>query len=335
MTLALPALALALAAAQAPVPRAEPAAPPSSPPAPAPRPASSAGPAADLPAAAGADAARATATGAEGLDWSRVPASVGADALTPAQRAVLAQVLERSYCYCGCPHSLLGCLTTHPACEHAPRMGALAARLAGLGLPPGDVEKALVDYYASFDRVKRANLDVSGFGPPLGEPAAPITLIVFSDFQCPFCQQFRPRLEALVERHKGRVKLYAKPFPLATHPRALAAAEAAEWARAQGIFWEFHDAMFENPKALDDDALAALATRLGKDGDDLRAALQEQRFREKVQFAQSEARRAGLLGTPTLYVNGRRHVIPDFSDTILDFTLDDEEEWAKARGWGD
>jgi len=74
---------------------------------------------------------------------------------------------------------------------------------------------------------------------------------------------------------------------------------------------------------------------LGKDGDDLRKALQEQRFREKVQFSQSEARRAGLAGTPTLYVNGRRHLIPDFSDTILDFTLDDEEEWTRSGGWRD
>jgi len=312
MTLAL--LALALAAAQAPLP-------PSAP--------------SDAPAASPSSATAAASPGPEGLDWSRIPASVGADALNAAQRAVLAQVLERSFCYCGCPHTLLGCLTSHPACEHAPRMGALAARLAGLGLAPGDVEKALVDYYASFDQVKRANLDVTFFGPPLGDPAAPITLVVFSDFQCPFCQQFRPRLEALVERHKGRVKLFAKPFPLVTHPRALAAAEAAEWARSQGIFWEFHDAMFANPKELEDDALAALATRLGKDGDDLRKALQEQRFRPRVQEAQSEARRAGLLGTPTLYVNGRRHVIPDFSDTILDFTLDDEEEWMKAGGWRD
>jgi protein-disulfide isomerase len=315
MTLAIPALALALAAAQGP---------------PAPPPA-----AGSAPAGAPAPAAAEAAPAATGVDWSRIPASVGADSLTPAQKGVLAQALERSFCYCGCPHSLLGCLTTHAACEHAPRMGALAARLAGLGLAAADVERILVEYYASFDRPKRAALDLAGFDPPLGDPKAPITLVVFSDFQCPFCQQFRPRLEAFVERHKGRVKLYAKPFPLATHPRAMAAAEAAEWARAQGMFWEFHDALFESPKAVDDDALVALATRLGKDGEDLRKALKEQRFRLKVQIAQSEARRAGLAGTPTLYVNGRRHLVPDFSDTLLDFTLDDEEDWSRTGGWGD
>jgi protein-disulfide isomerase len=324
MTLAL----LALALAQAP---AAPAAPPTPPAAAAP--AADAAPGAPPPLLTPLPAA--PAPGADGVDWSRIPAAVGADALTPAQKAVLAAVLERSYCHCGCPHSLLGCLTGHASCEHAPRMGALAARLAGQGLPAADVERLLVEYYASFYPRKRYALDVEGFGPPLGDPAAPITLVVYSDFQCPICQQFAPRLEALVERHKGRVKLYAKPFPLANHPRAPAAAEAAEWARAQGIFWEFHDAVFQNPKALDDDSLAALATRLGKDGDGLRNALKEQQFRARVLASQSEARFAGLLGTPTLYVNGRRHLLPDFSDTILDFTLDDEEEWIKAGGWRD
>jgi len=315
---------LALALAQAPLtaPSASPVAPAAA------SPASAASPAA-------ASAAPAPPTGPAPLDWSSIPATVGAESLPPAQKVVLGRVLEESFCYCGCPHTLLGCLTGHAGCEHAPRMAALAARLAGLGLAASDIQRSLADYYASFDRPKRAKLDVTAFGPPLGDPAAPITIVEFSDFQCPFCKQFRSKLEAFVERNKGRVKLYYKPFPLQNHPRAMEAAEAAEWARDQGIFWAFHDALYENAKALDDDSLAALATRLGKDGEDLKKSLRDQRFRAKVVDAQAEARRAGLPGTPTLYFNGRRHLIPDFSDTILEFTVDDEEEWTKANGWKD
>jgi protein-disulfide isomerase len=269
------------------------------------------------------------------VDWSRVPASVGAEVLAPAQKAVLARVLEGEFCYCGCPHSLLGCLTEHASCSHAPRMAALAARLAGLGMGAAEVRKVLVDYYASFDRSKRARLAVGEFGPPLGDAAAPVTIVEFSDFQCPFCAQFRPRLEEFVERNRGRVKLYYKPFPISSHPRAMEAAEAAEWARDQGVFWEFHDALFQNPRALDDEALAARAAVLGKDGDDLRKALEARRYRAKVLESQAEARSAGLMGTPTLYFNGRRHLIPDFSDTVLEFTLEDEEEWMRSGGWKD
>lgn len=268
------------------------------------------------------------------VDWSRIPDSVGATSLTPPQRAVLAKVLSEEFCYCGCPHTLLGCLTEHKGCKHAPRMAALASRMAGMGLGPGEILKVLTDYYASFDRSKRVPLDVGSAGPPLGDPKAPVTLVEFADFQCPFCQQLRPRLEEFVKRNPGRVKLVFKPFPLPNHPRAQEAAEAVEWARDKGIFWQMHDAMFEQPNALDDESLVAMARRFGKDGEDLRKALAERRFRAKVQAIQAEGRRAGLAGTPTVFINGRKHVIPDYSDTVLEFVLSDEEEWLKG-GWKD
>jgi protein-disulfide isomerase len=268
------------------------------------------------------------------VDWARIPESVGASALTSAQKDVLARVLSEEFCYCGCPHTLHGCLTEHQECKHAPRMAALAARMAGLGLGSGEVLKVLTEYYASFDRGKRARLEIAEFGPPLGDPKAPVTLVEFADFECPFCQQLRSRLEDFVKRNPGRVNLIFKPFPIPGHPRAQEAAETAEWARGQGVFWQVHDAMFEHPRALDDDSLAALAQRLGKDGEDLRKALSERRMRPRVQASQADARRAGVAGTPTVFVNGRRHVIPDFSDTVLEFVLEDEEEWLRG-GWKD
>jgi protein-disulfide isomerase len=268
------------------------------------------------------------------IDWSRIPDTVGVTTLTPLQKDTLARVLADEFCYCGCPHTLLGCLTSHKECKHAPRMAALAARLAAMGLSSNEILKSLTDYYASFDRKKRAVIDLSGLGAPLGSPKAPVTLVEYADFECPFCQQLRPKLEAFVKSHPGRVNLQFKPFPIAGHPHAEGAAEAAEWARDQGIYWPFHEAMFENPKALDVDSLVNLATRLGKDGEVLRRALEDHKYRDRVQGSQLEGRRAGVIGTPTIFINGRRHVIPDYSDTVLEFVLEDEEEWAKT-GWKD
>ena len=268
------------------------------------------------------------------VDWSRIPDAVGVSTLTPPQKDTLARVLADEFCYCGCPHTLLGCLTEHKQCKHAPRMAALAARLAALGLSSNEIIKTLTEYYASFDKSKRTRLEVTALGVPLGDPKAPITFLEFADFECPFCQQLRPKLEAFVKKHPGRVKLQFRPYPIPGHPHAEPAAEAAEWARDQGIFWPFHDAMFDNPKALDTESLVALADRLGKDGEDLRKALADRKYRDRVQAGLMEGRRAGVIGTPTLFVNGRRHVIPDYSETVLEFILEDEEQWQK-EGWKD
>jgi len=269
------------------------------------------------------------------VDWSRIPSTVGAEILTPPQKATLAKVLQEEFCYCGCPHTLLGCLTEHAACKHAPRMAALAARLAGQNMKVFDIRRVLTEYYSSFDRAKRAKLDVASFGPARGDPKAPVTVVEFSDFVCPFCAQLRPKLEAFIEKHADEVKLVYKPFPLTQHPRALEAAEAAEWARDEGILWPFYDALFENNKALDDVSLASLAERLGKDGDSLRKALETQKYRARVADAQAEARRGGIQGTPSLFFNGRRYLLPDYSDTVLEFVLEDELEWLKSNGWKD
>jgi protein-disulfide isomerase len=257
---------------------------------------------------------------------------VDLEGLSEAQRDAVAEYAKEAFCYCGCPHTLAQCLREHATCRHAPRMAALAVRLARGGAKKPDLVKTIAGYYASFD--KRAKLDVASFGPPLGSPAAPITAVEFSDFTCPFCQQVRPALEAFVEARADRVKLVYKPFPIESHPGALEAAQAAEWAREKGLFWAMHDAIFEAPGAARSvDGLAELAQGIGGDPEDLRAALAERRYLPKIRASQAEARAAGIRGTPTLFFDGRMLVLSDFSDEGLEQALADEEEWRKHRGW--
>lgn len=279
-----------------------------------------------------ATAHRAGAAPAE-PDAAELLPGVPLEALTPEQRRIVARVAQGEFCYCGCPHTLSGCLREHKACKHAPRMAALAARLAGAGLGEAEVVKVLEGYYASFDKARRVALDANGFGPPLGDPGAKVTIVEFSDFTCPYCQMLRPRLEEFVRARKDRVKLVYKPFPLSSHPRSFEAATAGEWAREKGFFWAMHDALFEHPHDLDDDSLAVVAERLGGDPADLRKALETGRYRARIAGSQDEARRGGIQGTPTLYFDGRRYALPDHSEESLEFTLEDEEEWL-AGGWG-
>jgi protein-disulfide isomerase len=260
---------------------------------------------------------------------------VDTSALSAAQRAVLLSVVKEEFCYCGCPHTLAGCLKEHASCKHAPRMATLAAKLAGRGLTQGEILKALTAYYAGFSKGKRARLDVAGFGPALGGASAPVTIVEFSDFTCPYCQALRPELERFVKENAADVRLYYKPFPLPSHPRSMEAALTAEWARAKGMFWAMHDHLFDHPHDLSDEGLAAAARAVGGDPDDLAKALASGKDKGRVQGAMTEGRAAGLAGTPTMYVNGRRldlPMAPKDAPEVLRFTIDDEAEWSKNGG---
>ncbi len=288
--------------------------------------------AASLLSAPGAIAADAAPPPKPGAAAAEDLPGVDLSALSPEQRKLVAEWAKEAFCYCGCPHTVDQCLRTHAKCRHAARMATLAARLAKLGLARPELAKMVDSYYGSFDR--RAKLDVSKFGPPRGDASAPVSLVEFSDFTCPYCRKVHAPLSAFVEARAARVKLFYKPFPIDSHPGAYDAAQAGEWARSKDLFWAMHDAMFEHPEAAHAVAdLADLARGVGGDPAELRTALEEKTFFEKVRGSQAEARAAGIRGTPTLFVNGRMLVLSDFTDEGLDFTLQDEEEWQRHGGW--
>ncbi len=284
---------------------------------------------------AAARRAAAPPAGSADLEAPRSPEEalpgVSLEGLTAVQRSVTAAYAQEEFCHCGCPHTISRCLREHQGCKHAQRTARLAAKLAAGGAGKADIQSILLEYYASFDR--RAKLETKGFGPPLGEPSAPVTVIEYSDFTCPYCQLFRPVLERFVDEHRGRVKLVYKPFPIQGHLHSMEAAQAAEWAREKGLFWKMHDALFARPHALSPEDLVAYARELGGDGDDLRAALEQERYRARVEGSMAESRATGLKGTPTLFFDGRRYTLPDLTPELLEHTLEDEEEWLKHRGW--
>lgn len=285
-------------------------------------------------AAAGAPARPAGATAptkVDANDPAAVLPGIDLEGLSEAQRHAAAQVALSGFCPCGCPHGLSACLREHTACPHAARTARLAVRLARQGGTAAEIERQLGAYYASFDR--RGAPNPASFGPPLGNPDAPVTLIEISDFTCPFCRQLRPSLEAFVTARADRVKLVYVPFPIETHPGALEAAQAVEWAREAGIFWPMHDALFEAVHPLTVDELADLARGLGGDPASLREALESGRLLPKVRSAQAAARAVNVRATPTLFLNGRQLVLQDFSDEALEDALQDEEEWVKHNGW--
>jgi len=139
----------------------------------------------------------------------------------------------------------------------------------------------------------------------LGDPDAPVTLIEYGDFECPYCAAAAPVLHRLIEESDGRVRLLYRHFPLADrHPYALTAALAAEAAGAQGAFWPMHDLLFTNQDRLDDAALRAYADDLGLDSGTITGEA-AQPFGDKVEADFEAGLRAGVQGTPSLLIDGR------------------------------
>lgn len=141
--------------------------------------------------------------------------------------------------------------------------------------------------------------------PVKGNPAAPVTIIEFTDFQCPSCSLAQPMLEKLAAEYGDRVRLVVRDFPLAQHEFARKAAEAAEAARAQGKYWEYAALLFTNQKALSVEKLKEYATQVGLDRQRFDAMLDSGQFADKVQRDYQDGVLLGVNSTPTFYVNGR------------------------------
>jgi protein-disulfide isomerase len=139
----------------------------------------------------------------------------------------------------------------------------------------------------------------------LGDPAAPVTVLEYGDYECPYCAAAAPVLRRLVDESEGRIRLAFRNFPLAdVHPFALTAALAAEAADAQGAFWPMHTLLFTRQDRLDDAALRAYGDELGIDGSRL-VGEAAQPFADRVEADFAAGIEAGVPGTPTLFIDGR------------------------------
>jgi protein-disulfide isomerase len=152
----------------------------------------------------------------------------------------------------------------------------------------------------------RQEVAISPEDPTLGPASAPVTLIEFSDFQCPFCQRVMPTLKEIRAKYGDKVRIVWKDFPLTQiHPQAFDAAVAGNCAREQGKFWELHDRLFPNQQALQREFLTKYATDAGLDAATFSACVDSSKYQQKVQDAIDAGTRLGISSTPTVFVNGR------------------------------
>ncbi len=138
-----------------------------------------------------------------------------------------------------------------------------------------------------------------------GNADAPVTIITFSDYQCPYCILAEPVLTEVLARYPDKVRLVHRHFPLdSIHPFARLAAEASMCADEQGKFWEFHQGIFDLAGKLNENSLAKIGVDLGLDEEALNRCIEERRFKDFVDTDFEAGRAAGVTGTPSFFING-------------------------------
>jgi len=152
-----------------------------------------------------------------------------------------------------------------------------------------------------------------------GPPDAPLELIMYGDFQCPYCSAAQSIVRRVRKRLDGRLRFVFRHLPLhEVHPDAQRAAEASEAAAAQGRFWEMHDALYANGGQLAPADLEALAQGLGLDVERFRAELIDGAYTARVERDAAAARAAGIAATPAFIVNGTHHTDSFDAGSLID-----------------
>ena len=181
---------------------------------------------------------------------------------------------------------------------------------------------------------KRVAIDSSGH-PSLGAKDAPVTIVEFTDFQCPFCKATENTLAQLRKKYGDKIRLVHMDFPLSFHSHALDAAKAARCANDQGKFWQFHDSLFANQGKLAPADLKAAAKTLGLNSTEFDACFDKAKFESEIKKDQAAGEKLGVDGTPAFFIDGRpltgAQPLPQFEQLIDEELASGGEKQATAK----
>jgi protein-disulfide isomerase len=229
---------------------------------------------------------------APGVDLSR---------LTEPQRTSFFSLINSEGSACGKPHSLAVSLKTDPGCSDSRHVAQFIADVLATGASVSDLKEHIQPVV---DSLTPKEIDIKG-RPMYGSENAPVTVVVFADFECPHCKQEAPVLRQAIDQFRGRARLVYKHFPLSGHVRARAAAIASVAAHEQGKFWPMHDLIFENQDALEDADLRRYAQRIGLNMAEFDASYGAKKGQTLVEQDRLDGEKLDIGGTPAVYVNGR------------------------------
>jgi 2-hydroxychromene-2-carboxylate isomerase len=246
-------------------------------------------------AASAADVAPASSERIEHLD------GVDTSQMTDAETTMWVGLINDELSPCGDPMSVGRCVAERHKCGACVPAARYLTRLVMEGYDRATIEQ---HYKGRFGKNTRVPIEMQG-AKVRGAPMAPVTIVEFSDFQCPYCGAAHPELTRLLREFDGQVKLVFKYFPLGGHDRAMPAARAAEAAARQGKFWDMHDMLFEHQHELEDADFERYANALGLDLEKFKSDIVSSEVQARIDADRAEGEKLKLEGTPTLYVDGR------------------------------
>ncbi len=222
--------------------------------------------------------------------------------LNAAERELFWAVANDELSPCGDPHSLAACGHDNTCALCLPGLRFLARRVTD-GFAREQLGELVRARYAR-SQVVAVRIENA---PARGAANAPVTLVEFSDYECPHCGRAAPILRDIEREFETQLRVIHMHFPLSGHPHAMPAARAAVAAGRQGHFWEYHDRLFANQHALEQANLETYARELQLDINRFRADLQSPETEAVVAANRREGERLQIDGTPTVYINGRRY----------------------------
>jgi protein-disulfide isomerase len=243
-----------------------------------------------------------TKTDLPGVEWKSA---------TPAQKQSGLKVMRNFGCTCGCGMKVAQCRIEDPPCAQSKTLAAIAVTAAQQGKSEADIQNALT----GSDLVRQATMRNRILWDPVqipianapskGPDNAKITLVEFSDFQCPYCAKAITHLDAILKAYPNDVRLVFKQFPLDMHGQARLAAAAGLAAHAQGKFWPMHDRMYAGYRNLSRANLLAWAKELNLDMTKFTADLDSPATMATVTRDAADGEKIGVDATPTVFLNGK------------------------------
>lgn len=219
------------------------------------------------------------------------------------------------------PVTLAECVRDKRPCDSCLPAAKFLVGQVKQGKAKAQVETAFRLRFAA-DEIKSVDIGNSAFE---GTADAPVTIVEWADFECPFCAAASPVLHQIVARFRPHVRLVFKYYPLSSHEHGELAARAAAAAFKQNKFWEMHTKLFDNQENLDRKSILKLAKELRLDEKQFTADLDSEAIADEVLEDRKQAEKLGLRGTPMIFINGRRFEIENFN------LAEDLDDWLKLE----
>jgi protein-disulfide isomerase len=222
--------------------------------------------------------------------------------------------------------TLAECRVKDPNCAYSKALSGMVVKGVHEGRTREEIVKSLADSKIARKAPKLledpVQIPVAG-APVQGPDTARITVVEFSDFECPYCSRAIADVKAILDAYPKDVKLVYKQFPLSMHAHARLAAAASLAAQAQGKFWPMHDKLFAHYRELSRENILAWAAELGLDARKLAADLDSNRFNPAIEKDLADGAAAGVEGTPAFFINGRLYRGPFTLATIKPIIVDE------------